>query len=90
MDGQGVQDLLPASDLAGEVLTVRPPAGGDEVEDDLEHGLLVDTGTVLLDGTELGRVEALPRDVPFGYHRLRIGQREQRLLTGPGRCPPGS
>ena len=45
---------------------------------------------VLEDGTELGWVESLPRDAPFGYHRLRIGRFEQRLLTGPGRCPaPG-
>jgi 4-alpha-glucanotransferase len=45
---------------------------------------------VLEDGTSLGRLDALPRDVPFGYHRFMAGDRESLLITGPGRCvlPP--
>ena len=45
-------------------------------------------GSVTLeDGTGLGRIDALPRDVPFGYHRLEPdGAPPQVLITGPGRC----
>jgi 4-alpha-glucanotransferase len=55
-------------------------------------GSLPVAGTVRLeDGTELGRVDRLPRDVPFGYHELLDEDgRSQLLITGPGRChlPP--
>jgi 4-alpha-glucanotransferase len=45
-------------------------------------------GELLLeDGTELGRVAALPRDLPHGYHRLRRGADECLLLVAPPRCP---
>ena len=45
---------------------------------------------VLEDGTELGLVSAVPRDVPFGYHRLRDRRGERHLLVAPARCvlPP--
>ncbi|MGZ8563336.1 MAG: 4-alpha-glucanotransferase [Candidatus Limnocylindria bacterium] len=51
-------------------------------------GPLPAAGIVRLeDGTELGRVERLPRDVPFGYHELLDDDgRSQLLITGPGRC----
>jgi 4-alpha-glucanotransferase len=39
------------------------------------------------DGTSLGRVATLPRDLPHGYHRMRRGRREQLLLVAPQRCP---
>ncbi len=45
----------------------------------------------LEDGTDLGRLEALPRDVPHGYHRLAGDDGVVRaLLSGPGAChlPP--
>ena len=42
---------------------------------------------VLEDGSELGAVRAVPRDVPYGYHRLRRGAEEQLLLVAPPRCP---
>lgn len=42
---------------------------------------------VLEDGTSLGRPVVLPRDVPYGYHRLHRDEGgEQLLITGPGRC----
>ena len=42
---------------------------------------------VLEDGTSLGRLDAVPHDAPYGYHRLtRDDGREQLLITGPGRC----
>jgi 4-alpha-glucanotransferase len=45
----------------------------------------------LEDGTDLGHLDALPPDVPFGYHHLvdRAGA-ATLLLVGPGRChlPP--
>ena len=45
-------------------------------------------GSVRLeDGTELGRIGRMPRDAPFGYHRLEGDDGVTRLLiTGPGRC----
>lgn len=45
----------------------------------------------LEDGTALGHISRLPRDVPFGYHRLTAdGDAETLLLVGPGICqsPP--
>jgi 4-alpha-glucanotransferase len=42
---------------------------------------------VLEDGSALGRVDRVPRDVPFGYHRLRGDRAEQVLLVAPPRCP---
>jgi 4-alpha-glucanotransferase len=49
---------------------------------------LPEAGTVELeDGTDCGRLERLPVDAPFGYHRLhRDDGRVQLLITGPGRC----
>ncbi|HEX5040362.1 MAG TPA: 4-alpha-glucanotransferase [Candidatus Limnocylindria bacterium] len=42
---------------------------------------------VLEDGTSLGRQPRMPRDAPFGYHRLAADDgREWLLITGPGRC----
>jgi len=51
-------------------------------------GPLPAAGSVWLeDGTELGRVAALPPDAPFGYHRFEGDDGRTRLLiTGPGRC----
>ena len=45
-------------------------------------------GTVVLeDGTDCGRLERLPRDAPFGYHRLHHDDGVvQLLIAGPGRC----
>jgi 4-alpha-glucanotransferase len=43
---------------------------------------------VLEDGTSLGRVTSLPRDLPHGYHQLRRGALgDQLLLAAPPRCP---
>jgi 4-alpha-glucanotransferase len=64
----------------GRVVVARPgerlPEAGD---------------VVLEDGSELGRIESLPADAPFGYHRLiRDDGGEALLITGPGTChlPP--
>lgn len=45
-------------------------------------------GSVTLeDGSNLGRVDVLPADAPFGYHRLhRDDGVDQLLITGPGSC----
>ncbi len=60
----------------GSIVIVRPGAA------------LPEPGEVVLeDGTSLGRVQRLPRDVPFGYHRLvGAGDAERLLVVGPGRC----
>ena len=41
---------------------------------------------VLEDGTSLGRVDRVPRDVPHGYHRLVGPHGADLLIVGPGRC----
>lgn len=45
-------------------------------------------GAVTLeDGTDLGRIERLPPDLPYGYHHLLADDGVDHLLiTGPGRC----
>jgi 4-alpha-glucanotransferase len=71
----------------------EPPAGDLDAVAVLRPGEPLPTpgDLVLEDGTQLGPSSALPSDVPFGYHRLRAGNAEQRLLVGPGRChPPGA
>ncbi len=67
-------------DGADRVLVVRP---GQRLP---EPGELI-----LEDRTRLGRIEGIPRDAPFGYHRLvRDDGREALIIAGPGRChlPP--
>ena len=70
----GLEDGEEPSDEAAPVV-VRPggrlPGAGD---------------VVLEDGTTLGRCERLPRDVPFGYHRLVADDVDRLLIVGPGRC----
>ena len=60
----------------GRVVIVRP---GER---------LPEPGEVVLEaGTGLGRIESLPADAPFGYHRLtRDDGGESLLITGPGHC----
>lgn len=41
---------------------------------------------VLEDGTSLGTVTRLPRDLPHGYHHLVHSMRDQLLLVPPRRC----
>jgi 4-alpha-glucanotransferase len=41
---------------------------------------------VLEDGTSLGTVARLPRDLPYGYHHLLRSGRDQLLLVPPRRC----
>ena len=41
---------------------------------------------VLEDGTDLGRVQRVPQDVPFGYHRLGSNRGEQLLIVAPTHC----
>ena len=62
--------------------------GADAVAVVRPGGRLPATGTVRLeDGTNLGRVDALPPDVPHGYHHLdRDDGGHEMLITGPGRC----
>ena len=50
------------------------------------EGLALRGDVVLEDGTELGPIERLPSDLPYGYHRLLRAGHEQLLLVGPGRC----
>ncbi|HET6745724.1 MAG TPA: 4-alpha-glucanotransferase [Candidatus Limnocylindria bacterium] len=52
------------------------------------RGAAVQPGELTLeDGTQLGHVARLPRDIPYGYHRLRRDAEECLLLVAPPRCP---
>ena len=65
------------------------PAPGPEAVSVVRRGArLPAPGELILEGgTALGRVEAVPRDAPLGYHRLLDdGGHERLVITGPGRC----
>ncbi len=71
-------DLEPGEDPPGaDAVAIAPPGAP-----------LLSAGTLVLeDGTDLGRVSAVPADAPYGYHFLvRDDGTEQQLITGPGRC----
>jgi 4-alpha-glucanotransferase len=71
---------------------IGPPIEFDPVAIVRPGAQLPAPGDVTLeDGTHLGRLDALPRDVPHGYHRLEGDDGAARtLLCGPGVChlPP--
>ncbi len=58
----------------------RPGAGGQ---------VLGPADLVLEDGTDLGRTDDLPVDLPLGYHELRPhdGSESTLLVVSPGTCP---
>lgn len=64
------------------------PDGADRVAIVRPGGPLPEPGELILEeGTRIGRVDAVPADTPYGYHRLARDDGSQRLLiTGPGRC----
>ena len=69
-------------------------ADGSEVERAARSVELADRGQEirpgdleLEDGSQLGGVARVPRDLPFGYHRLRRGAEECLLIVAPPRCP---
>ncbi len=65
----------------------EPPAGAEAAIVRPGESLPVPGEVELEDGALLGRSTALPRDTPYGYHRLRSDDgAEQLLITGPGRC----
>ena len=57
---------------------VRPVRGGDPCEAPGE--------LTLEDGTDLGTVDRLPPDLPYGYHRLATDRGEQLLIAAPTSC----
>jgi 4-alpha-glucanotransferase len=94
VDAFGAEQRISPEILRG-VEAAMGGAQGDEAADDdavvivRPGGILPDAGEVVLeDGTELGMLDRLPPDVPYGYHRL-LGPAGRRLLLlcGPGRCP---
>ncbi|MDQ2933894.1 MAG: 4-alpha-glucanotransferase [Chloroflexota bacterium] len=61
--------------------------GGEQVAVARPGSRLSVAGELTLeDGSELGTIDRLPRDLPFGYHRLRRGEFDTLLIVGPGRC----
>ncbi|HEX7197336.1 MAG TPA: 4-alpha-glucanotransferase, partial [Candidatus Limnocylindria bacterium] len=79
-----------APDVRAAVIAAMGPdePAGDPVAVVRRGKLLPESGDVILeDGTHLGRLDTLPADVPYGYHRLvRDDGGEQLVITGPGRC----
>ncbi|MGQ0607243.1 MAG: 4-alpha-glucanotransferase [Chloroflexota bacterium] len=83
-----------APDVRAAVLAAMGSEAGDDHPDGRQVAVarpgsrLPAPGSVTLeDGTSLGRIDALPADVPFGYHHLhRDDGVGQLLITGPGRC----
>ncbi len=64
----------------------RPPASPVRIV--TAGGRLESPGELVLeDGTDLGFVARLPRDLPYGYHRLQVGDEELLLIAAPERCP---
>ena len=70
MDGQGVQNGLPAVGFAGEVLAVGAFGGGDKVED-LHGGLPVGEVSPVPDRSSESGVEALD-GVGIGYEIVGV------------------
>ncbi len=89
-DAFGVRREVPAEVRAAVLRALRvgeEPGELEPVAIGRRGGPLADTGELTLeDGTSLGVVDRLPPDLPYGYHRLRRGDGEQLLITGPGRC----
>ncbi len=88
-DAFGHEALVPAevrravlAAMGGEAASARDPvvlgAPGGRLD--------APADLVLEDGTSLGTVIRLPRDVPFGYHHLVDEAGERLLLVPPARC----
>ena len=84
-----------APEVRAAVLAAMGLAAGEDVEPSSSAVAVAPRGSSLAaegeltleDGTVVGRVGAVPRDAPFGYHHLRLDDgAEQLLITGPGRC----
>lgn len=89
-DAFGLRRQVPARVQAAVRRAMRPgdqPHGDEPVVIGRRGGSLAAVAELTLeDGSQLGIVDRLPRDVPFGYHRLRRGDAETLLIVGPGRC----
>ncbi|MEO8511501.1 MAG: 4-alpha-glucanotransferase [Chloroflexota bacterium] len=74
-------------DTIAETMGAAPDAAADPVRV-ARRGAALPPGAelVLEDGTTLGSLDAVPLDVPHGYHRLETDAGPQLLIVGPGRC----
>jgi 4-alpha-glucanotransferase len=92
-DAFGVSRRITAQTLRQVRTAMRFPARGDVARPN--PILLARAGDrlpepaelTLEDGTQLGQVARLPRDLPIGYHRLCAAGVETLLLAAPARCP---
>ncbi len=73
---------------AAVLAAVGAPGGQDPVWVVRRGAPLPQPGELTLeDGTDLGRVAAVPADAPHGYHAVRADDGRRRLvITGPGVC----
>jgi 4-alpha-glucanotransferase len=89
-DAFGLRQEVPPHVQAAVLRALRTgaePAGDEPVAIGRPGGRLVVPGELTLeDGSQLGIIDRLPRDLPFGYHRLHHGDVETLLIVGPGRC----
>ncbi len=83
LKAMGIDPYVPATPLENPVRVLRPGQ---------TFSLSGPAELTLEDGTPLPVEGRLPPDLPFGYHRLRIFDREKpiQIIVSPGRCylPP--
>ncbi len=91
-DAYGREAIVPAAVRRAVVRTMEPlpPRGPGEPEPVAIHApgdrLSAAAELVLEDGTSVGTVDRLPRDLPLGYHHLLRDRADQLLLVPPARC----
>jgi len=89
VDAYGVSRTVAPDVHAAIVAAIGPDEAGSDAISVVRRGArLPGPGDLVLeDGSTLGRLESMPHDAPYGYHRLtRDGGTEQLVVTGPGRC----
>ncbi|TMB58261.1 MAG: 4-alpha-glucanotransferase [Chloroflexi bacterium] len=92
VDASGVRRRISRSAIAAVRASMGATRGVANARPDpvrlAKPGLRLDTPgeLVLEDGTRLGLIARLPRDLPPGYHRLLLEHGEQLLIAAPPRC----
>ena len=89
VDANGATRAIAPDVLAAVVAAMGPDEADSDAVAVVRRGArLPMAGELLLeDGSGLGRIDSVPVDAPYGYHRVtRDDGREQLVITGPGRC----
>ena len=89
VDANGAARAIAPDVLAAVVAAMGPDEADSDAVAVVRRGARLPMAgeLVLEDGSGVGRIDAVPVDAPYGYHRLtRDDGREQLVITGPGRC----